>query len=142
MRGSLLEQDAVDERANDLVESPEVPTDDGARDDDDDDALERLAPSRPVDLLELGIRLAHELPAGVLRAPSGLLLDGLLSRPDLSLAAAAGSRSAVSGGGPGGAALPACLACHGATSSPCAVYGDRTSGSTSGTPPGQASCAS
>jgi hypothetical protein len=79
----LLEKDAVDDRADDLIEAPQVGADDRARDDDDDDALKRLSAARPVDLPELGVRLADELPALVIRPPPGLLLDGLLRRPDL-----------------------------------------------------------
>ncbi len=59
--------------------------DDRAGDDHDDDALERLAARRPVDLPELGVGLADELPALLLGLASGLLLDGLLGRPDLLL---------------------------------------------------------
>jgi hypothetical protein len=82
----LLEQNAIDEWADDLVESPEVEADDGAGDDHDDDTLERLATTRPVDLPELGIGLAHELAARLRLSSSSLLLDRLLRGANLSLA--------------------------------------------------------
>jgi len=60
---SSPQQNAVDEGADDLIEAPQVEADDRAGNDDNDDALERLASARPVDLPELGGRLADELPA-------------------------------------------------------------------------------
>src|SRR4026208_1701918 len=66
----LLEQDAVDDRTDDPVEAPQVDADDGRRDDHDHDALERLVARRPVDLAQLGVRLADET-TGLLPPPSG-----------------------------------------------------------------------
>src|SRR6188768_3504637 len=108
----LLEQDAVDDRTDDLVEAPQVDADDGARDDHDDDALERLVARRPVDLAQLGVRLADELAALLLGLAPGLLLDGLLRRADLLRARAARARSGLTCGCACGAPLPAGLACH------------------------------
>ena len=79
-------------------------------DDDDNDTLQRLAAARPVDLPELGVRLADELPALVLRLPPRLLLDRLLRRPDLRCASAARGRRSVTGGSPRRTPLPAGLA--------------------------------
>src|SRR5262245_17591363 len=111
MPGVLLEQDVIDERADDLVETPEVEADDRARDDHDDDALERLRAARPIDLPQLGIRLPYELPALLRLPPSGLLLDGLLGRPRLNLAPAP-CRGAVSCRRSGRTSLPTRLAGH------------------------------
>ena len=96
---SALQKDAVDDGADDLVEAPQVRADNRAGDDDDHDALERLAAARPVDLPELGGRLADELPALTVGLSTGLLLDGLLGRSDLRCTATSrGSGSvAVSG---------------------------------------------
>ena len=82
-------------------------------DDHDDDALERLAPGRPVDLPQLGVRLADELSALLLGLAAGLLLDGLLRRPDLR-PRARGVRSLrpVTGGRARRTALLAGLASH------------------------------
>jgi hypothetical protein len=96
----LLEENAVDEGADDLVEAPEIRTDDRARENNDDHALERLPTGRPIGLLELGNRLADELPALALGFPAGLLLDRLLGGPNLSRASAARSRCSITGGSP------------------------------------------
>src|SRR5262245_4643163 len=126
----LLEQDAVDERAEDLVEAPEIEPDDRARDDHDDDALERLPAARPVDLPQLGVRLADELPARLRLLATGLLLDGLLGRADLRLAAPTTPARSLSRGSPGGAPLTSRLAGHlaglpvrGVAAAPAAVLG-------------------
>ena len=108
----LLEKNAVDEGTDDLVEAPEVEADDRARDDHDDDTLERLAPRRPVDLRRLGVRLADELPALLLGLPTGLLLDGLLGRPNLLRARTARVDAPSAAARAGGATLSAGLACH------------------------------
>src|SRR6187431_2951920 len=110
--GSLLQKDAVDDGADDLVETPQVSADDDAGDDHDHDALERLVARRPVDLAQLGVRLADELTALLLRLAAGLLLDGLLRRPDLLRARAARARGGLTCGCACRAPLPAGLACH------------------------------
>jgi hypothetical protein len=118
-----LEKDAIDERADDLVEAPQVRADDRARDDDHDDALEGLAAARPVDLPKLGGGLANELAAAVLRAAPRLLLDGLLAGTDLGLAPAAPCGGTVARRGPGGSSLSARLACQlGYLVSRCGVW--------------------
>src|SRR6516162_1025774 len=137
-----LEKDAVDDRSDHLVQAPEIEPDDRARDDDDHDALEGLAAARPVDLLELCVRLADELATRLRLLAAGLLLDRLLCRPDLLLATPAGRGGSCSRSGPCGSPLSPRLARHPFTSSPDAQYVGRTNGSTSGTRPGRASFAS
>src|SRR5712691_8245089 len=108
----LLEKDAIDERADDLVEAPQVYADNGAGNDHDCDALERLATAGPVDFLELRVGLADELPTRLRSGPTRLLLDGLLRRAHLRLTAATARRRAVAGCGARGSALSPRLAGH------------------------------
>src|SRR3954471_24837251 len=58
-----LQKDVADEGADQLVDAPEIGTDDEHGDDDDDGSLDRLGPIRPVDLAKLAHRLADEATA-------------------------------------------------------------------------------
>jgi hypothetical protein len=113
--------DPVHEWPEDLVEPVQVRADYRAGNDDDHHALEGLTPSRPVDLAELGGGLADELTALLLRATSGLLLDGLSRRANLLRTAATPGRGAVSGSSPSCAPLSTRLACHTYLVSRCGV---------------------
>src|SRR5262249_26124005 len=61
-------QDVLHERAKRLVCPVEEDADDGTGDQDDHRALHDLGPARPLDLLELGDRLADERKAALARA--------------------------------------------------------------------------
>src|SRR5688572_29642513 len=80
--GLNVEEDVADEAAQDGVGGVEVGADDGHGDDHDDGRREELALPRPLDLLQLGRRLAHEGTEATapLAARAGLALrlaDGL-----------------------------------------------------------------
>ena len=70
MVASLSEKDVADEGPNQLVEAPEIGADDHHGDDDGHRALNHLGAVGPVDLVELGPRLANEAAAR-----PGIVLD-------------------------------------------------------------------
>src|SRR5262249_21129101 len=71
----LVQQDVLHERAKRLVCPVEEDADDGTGDQDDHRALHDLGPARPLDLLELGDRLADERKTAAARALRGALRE-------------------------------------------------------------------
>src|SRR4051794_23379035 len=105
-----LQKDVADEGADQLVDAPEIGTDDEHGDDDDDGSLDRLGPVRPVDLAELGHRLADEATAA-----AGLVLqrrDRSATRCSRLRQAARLAHRLVTGCATGVAPLPAGLVGH------------------------------
>jgi hypothetical protein len=84
----LSEQDVLYEALPDQIGAVQIDADDDAGDEDDDDALDQLALTGPLDFLELAPRLAHEVLAAASRDVTLADLRARLRRPGGRLDAA------------------------------------------------------